>query len=117
MVTGIQGEREYPRVLVICCNPFSRTRNNGLTMLNLFRNWPRDNVAQVYIESATSLAPDLSVCRNYWKLSPRSALQSALGSHPDLALDIGHVTTLVQETARPPLWRRLFMWLGKSGTV
>src|SRR6266498_3470081 len=74
-------EEDGVRALVVCCNPFSTSRNNGLTMLNLFWGWPTERLGQIYIESSTSLMPDFSTCNTYWKISPLSAIRTALGSH------------------------------------
>lgn len=56
----------YPRVLVICGEPFNRKTATGITMSNLFRGWPPDRIAQIY---SSSMRPDTSVCSVFWKLS------------------------------------------------
>ena len=53
----------YPRVLVLCDDPFHCESGGGVTMGNLFRGWPRDSLAQVY--SCTALPRDTTVCTTY----------------------------------------------------
>lgn len=39
---------DYPRVLVINVQPFNRLTATGITLGNLFRDWPRDRLAQIH---------------------------------------------------------------------
>ena len=68
--------KKYPRILVINFDPFNTQRNNGMTMTNLFKGWPKENLAQIYL---SKLMPDNSVCENYWRLSEKSILGGMLG--------------------------------------
>jgi hypothetical protein len=100
----------FPNVLVVCCNPFSAERNNGLTMLNLFSGWPASKLAQIYIEAATTIPPDMSVCSRYWKISPLSAAMNLLGIHRHLSCYPEKITAA---KCRTPGWRRFFMGLAR----
>lgn len=62
---------EYPKVLVISNNSFSKTSNNGRTLGNLFMGWPKDRIAQFCISTTE---PDYDVCENYYLLTDRSML-------------------------------------------
>jgi glycosyltransferase involved in cell wall biosynthesis len=71
---------EYPRVLVVAHNPFTREHSNGLTLSSLFQGWPRDRLAQIYVPFAYPIAPAFDVCHKYWSLTPfglRSVTPSA----------------------------------------
>ncbi len=61
----------YPRILVVSNNSFSKTSNNGRTIANLFLGWPKDKIAQFCISTSD---PDYSVCNNYYLLTDRSVL-------------------------------------------
>ena len=65
----------YPRVLVISNNSFSKTSSNGRTLGNLFIGWPKDRIAQFCISTT---APDYEVCNNYFLMTDRSALDGFL---------------------------------------
>ena len=64
---------EFPRVLVISNNSFSKSCSNGRTLGNLFIGWPKDKIAQFCISTAE---PDYDVCENYYLLTDRSMLTS-----------------------------------------
>ncbi len=57
---------EYPRVLVVNGEPFSEQSATGLTVTSLFKNWPKERLACIYI---SQMEPDRTVCDRYWKLS------------------------------------------------
>ncbi len=60
---------EYPRVLVISNNSFSKTSNNGRTLGNLFQSWPKEKLAQFCISTTK---PDYDICDNYYLLTDGS---------------------------------------------
>jgi len=64
---------EYPRVLVFSNNCFSKTDSNGRTLGNFFIGWPKDKLAQFYIQSAE---PDFDYCSNYYRVTDSQALRS-----------------------------------------
>lgn len=63
--------KQYPRVLVISNNSFSKTSSNGRTLANLFMGWPKDRIAQFCI---STMEPDREVCENYYLLTDMSML-------------------------------------------
>jgi len=52
-------EGNYPRVLVITINPFNWLTGTGITMSNLFAGWPRERLAQIYLQDEP---PGTDVC-------------------------------------------------------
>jgi glycosyltransferase involved in cell wall biosynthesis len=74
-----RSEEKYPRVLVIAHSPFNETRNNGITLSNLFRGWPRDRIAQIYFPFATPIVPEFTVCERYWAVTPAAILRGLVG--------------------------------------
>ena len=62
---------EYPKVLVISNNSFSKTSNNGRTLGNLFIGWPKDRLAQFCVSTTE---PDYDICDKYYILTDRSVL-------------------------------------------
>lgn len=66
---------EYPKVLVISNNSFSKTSSNGRTLGNLFIGWPKDRIAQFCVSTTT---PDYEVCDNYYSVSDNEALRAFL---------------------------------------
>ena len=67
---------KYPRILVISNNCFSKTDSNGRTLGNFFMGWPKERLAQFYIQNAY---PDLDVCENYFRVTDSQALKSIFG--------------------------------------
>ena len=61
----------YPRVLVVSNNSFSKTSSNGRTLGNLFAGWPKDKLAQFCISTTE---PDFDLCDNYFLMTDRSIL-------------------------------------------
>lgn len=57
---------EYPRVLVISHNAFSKFLNNGKTLSSIFSGWPKDKIAQLYFRNEI---PDFSVCSNFFHIT------------------------------------------------
>lgn len=56
---------EYPRMLVVNHEPFNNQTATGLTMRSLLHGWPRDRIAEVYLENA---AVDESIAAEHWWL-------------------------------------------------
>lgn len=65
--------QEYPKILVISHNCFSKTGSNGRTLANFFINWPKKSLAQFYIGNEI---PDVSVCDNYFRVTDIEALKA-----------------------------------------
>lgn len=66
----------FPRVLIISNNCLSRTDSNGRTMRNFLERWPKEKLAQFYIQNSE---PDFSVCRNFFRVTDGQALRAFLG--------------------------------------
>ena len=67
---------EHPRVLVISNNCFSKTDSNGRTLGNFFAGWPKERLAQFYIQNAW---PDFDVCDNFFRVTDGQAVKALLG--------------------------------------
>lgn len=67
---------EYPRTIVFSNNCFSKTDSNGRTMGNFFLGWPKEKLAQFYIQNAM---PDFSYCENFFRVTDSQALKAILG--------------------------------------
>lgn len=68
-------QKEYPRVLVISNNPFSKTSNNGKTLASFFKGFPSENIAQLYFSSE---APNEDSYGNYFRISDTQILKSLI---------------------------------------
>ena len=55
----------YPKVLVICAEPFNQERGSGITLSNLFNGWDPQKLATLYW---LEVPPDGRVCACHWKL-------------------------------------------------
>ncbi|WP_312370246.1 hypothetical protein [Lachnoclostridium sp.] len=64
-----------PKVLVISGNCFSTQKNNGKTLGNIFKNWPKEKLAQLYIYPEF---PNSNVCNNYFRITDTESLKSLL---------------------------------------
>lgn len=62
-----KSETGYPKTLIIGL-PFNNKTGGGITMSNLFRNWPKENIA---LASAANImiTADFSICSNHYQLS------------------------------------------------
>ena len=67
---------DYPRVLVISHNCFSKTDSNGRTLSHFFSGWPKDRLAQFYIQDAD---PDFAVCDKYFRVTDAQAVAAWWG--------------------------------------
>lgn len=66
----------YPKILVFSNNCFSKTDSNGRTLGNFFKGWPKDCLAQFYIQNAY---PDFDICDNFFRVTDSQALKSVFG--------------------------------------
>jgi len=98
--------KEYPRVLVVNHDPFNTERNNGMTMSNLFRGWPKDRLAEIYL---SGIAPSFEVCSKYWAITEYGVLLGTLGRSPktDLEPAVGFVEAPIAIKSKPFLRRTL----------
>jgi glycosyltransferase involved in cell wall biosynthesis len=58
--------KKYPRTLIIG-NTFNNQTGGGITMSNLFRDWPKENLALASTANIR-LSADFSLCNNYYQL-------------------------------------------------
>ncbi|MER2076583.1 hypothetical protein [Psychrobacillus psychrotolerans] len=58
-------ENDYPKVIVVSHNPFSENQNNGKTLLNFFKGWPKENISQLHFSMEN---PSYLVCENYYRI-------------------------------------------------
>lgn len=63
----------YPHVLVVSNNCFSKIDSNGRTVSNFFKGWPKEALAQFYIQEKF---PDFSICNNYFCVTDRNAVKA-----------------------------------------
>lgn len=65
----------YPRLLVLSNNSFSKSNSNGRTLGSLLQGWPKDRIAQFCISSDGA---DFDVCENYYCVTDADVLCSTL---------------------------------------
>ena len=61
-------DQTYPRVIVVSAGPISTGYATGITLAQLFADWPRDRLAQLYVSGT----PDEARCSVNWQVSPHS---------------------------------------------
>ena len=64
-----------PKILVISNNCFSQSNSNGRTLGNFFIGWPKECLAQFYIQNSE---PDFCYCNNYFRVTDTQALKAFL---------------------------------------
>lgn len=64
---------EYPKVLVVSNNSFSKIDSNGRTLGNLFLGWPKVKLAQFCVSTE---GPYWEVCENYYCISDKEMLSA-----------------------------------------
>lgn len=65
----------YPNVLVISHNVFSSTSNMGKTMASFFRDWNKENIAQLFLHSEI---PNTDICTNYYRITDFDIVKSII---------------------------------------
>lgn len=112
-------DSNYPRVLVVSNNSFSKTSSNGRTLGNLFVGWPKDRIAQFCISTTE---PDFDLCDNYYLLTDRSVLVGfkhfRKGRRCDIGANLGTEgnTVISGKKAFKTPWKALLrhiVWCGK----
>lgn len=84
--------KEYPNILVISNNPFSKTSNNGKTLTSFFKEFPSRNIAQLYFNHEN---PSENSCDNYYRISDTQILTSLYSSK-----DAGSIVTPTNKNDR-----------------
>lgn len=69
----------YPRLLVLSNNSFSKSNSNGRTLGSLLKEWPKDRIAQFCISSDGA---DFDVCNNYYCVTDNDVLKATLHLSP-----------------------------------
>jgi glycosyltransferase involved in cell wall biosynthesis len=64
--------KQFPRVLILGA-PFNKVNGGGITMSNLFNDWPKDNLA-LASTSNLRINADFLACGNYFQLGYKSKL-------------------------------------------
>ncbi len=113
---------DYPRLLVVANNGFSKQNNNGRTLGSLLKGWPKDKIAQFCISSD---GPDFDICENYYCVTDGDVLHSTLSLRQaqrrtlsnackiDSNSSNGHVKhykTTINMLARNIAWNIGFWW-------
>ena len=66
---------QYPRVLVISHTVLAKNTSMGKTLDSYFSGWPREKIAQLYVQSEVPTDP---LCANYFRYTDPDALKSIL---------------------------------------
>lgn len=66
---------KYSKILIISNNCFSKTDSNGRTLAGFFKGYPKEKLAQFYLQNAV---PDFEVCDNYFRVTDSQALRAFL---------------------------------------
>ncbi|MDD5595514.1 MAG: hypothetical protein PHY94_04620, partial [Candidatus Omnitrophica bacterium] len=66
----------YPKVLIFSPQPFNYLTGFGITVSNLFKNWPGDCLACAYTQD---MVADDSVCRNHFRIKMNRLRFIAMG--------------------------------------
>lgn len=65
--------KESPRLLIFSNNCFSTTNSNGRTLAQLLLGYPKNKLAQFFIQKAK---PDFEICDNYYLVTDSDALHA-----------------------------------------
>lgn len=68
---------KYPRVLILG-HSFSNTTGMGITLTNLFSEWPKDNIGVIADNINVQLCEEIRPCRMYIELRPRPKVAGTL---------------------------------------
>lgn len=66
---------QYPKVLVISNNSFSKTDSNGRTLGNFFIGWPKERLAQFCVSSDGA---NFDICNNYYCVTDKEIVKAHL---------------------------------------
>ena len=73
---GMCADNIYPKVLVVSSSVFNPYAGTGVTLSNLFRDWPPDRLAMIHADE--TFEPDPHICNSYYKISFRERKLLAL---------------------------------------
>jgi hypothetical protein len=57
---------DFPRILIVTSNNFNLVSGGGITLTNLFRGWPSEQIANLHEDRTPE---DVSVCHNFYRLT------------------------------------------------
>lgn len=63
------------KILIISHNPFSSSDNMGKTMINLFKNFEKKELCQLFFHKQN---PNFEICSNYFRINETSVLKSII---------------------------------------
>lgn len=66
-------DNSYPRILVISNNAFSSITNNGKTLASFFKNFPAENIAQLYFNQEL---PSDNYYKKYYRITDLEIIKS-----------------------------------------
>lgn len=78
------------RILVISHNVFSVTDNMGKTLVSYFKDFGRENLAQLYIHSEV---PTSDICDNYYRVTDKEMIKSIFGCKTGSVLTEADIAT------------------------
>ncbi|NLY70922.1 MAG: glycosyltransferase [Clostridiales bacterium] len=78
-------DKEYPRLLLISDATWADDNNIGNTFTNLFRDWPKENIAMIY---ARPDLPKTEVCSNFFQISESRMIKTFLDKHVKTGFEI-----------------------------
>lgn len=67
---------DNPRVLIVSNDCLSQSSSNGRTLRNFLLGWPRERLAQFYIQNNT---PDFTICAHFFQVTDGQALRALWG--------------------------------------
>jgi glycosyltransferase involved in cell wall biosynthesis len=105
---------KYPRILVTVLGRINKadTANNGLLLRNIFGNWPRENLAQIFSGGDNG---DQGFFGRYHCLGPGDRRLGSLffKLKPEAQRELSHTDNSVASTSRNKSFGKIFRSLGK----
>ena len=91
----------FPKVLVVSHNPIGNGSGNSIALKQLFWEWPRDRLLQLFLAGLSPRIPDTSRCGRVWKLG-------MTGCHPHVPSTTQLEPPKYAKTTRNSNTRRVF---------
>lgn len=66
-------KNKFPKVLLVSHNVLSKTSSMGKTLYNMFSDWPKESIAQLYFHSEV---PTTRLCEKYFRITDFEVLKS-----------------------------------------
>jgi hypothetical protein len=61
----MESKKTYPKILIISHNCISERTNNGKTIYSIFRDWPQENISQIFFRNEY---PDSASNFNFFRI-------------------------------------------------